>query len=84
VADIPYSVCSCLYTGIQKSIAFLTMQASAVQASKECVWKRYDDQLYHEVKEALQWHRQHCMADTSHLEEALRVFENTYNQVHDK
>lgn len=76
---VPYGVRSCLYSGISKNIDFLTLQAQAVMDSGN-KWKDYNSQL-NNIKEALEWYKEHCIVSVSYLEEAMTKLESLLNQV---
>ncbi|MFB4260956.1 hypothetical protein ACE106_17565 [Shouchella clausii] len=76
---VPYGVRSCLYSGISKNIDFLTLQAQAVMDSGN-KWKDYNSQL-NNIKEALEWYKEHCVVSVAYLEEAMNKLELLINQV---
>ncbi|WP_054710600.1 hypothetical protein [Bacillus sp. JCM 19041] len=79
--QVPYGVRSCLYTGISKNIAFLTKQAEMILQSEQGTWTNYDSKIHNEVKEALEWYKQHAVKELFHLEEDLMTFERLLKKV---
>lgn len=76
---VPFGVRSCLYSGISRNIDFLSLQAQAVMDSGN-KWKDYTSQL-NDIKEALEWYKEHCVVSVAYLEDAMNKLESLINEI---
>lgn len=82
--SLPKGVRSCLYSGISKNINFLILQVESLIESGHGEWKGYDGLIYNEIKEAMEWYKQHCVVNcysADFLEEAMSKLDNLLKQI---
>jgi hypothetical protein len=76
--NVPYGVCACLYSGIIHEIRFLQSQIQNNQLTET------DLRLFQNIKEAVNWYKENCVASSMYVEKEFAALEENINNYKNK